>query len=602
MAEGTKCQKPDELDIILHLAQFDNIFAPEMLEYAPDGFVGLKVNGNEDESKRFRKYIMDGYLDRDTILTDFMQKFEREILSMSTWKGEDIRNIYPTHDLNFGMAHAYSVGDIAAVRFIWHGNYYKQVSVSVDVVPAILIRDWWPFFARIEDPLGNPVRKEMFVILRAKIETYVYDLEEYGELEEEESEINTDETKKDESALEAYVEPGDMKWSDSDCESSEYSWCSEYSENDGEFSDDGSDFDGHLKHSFKQLQNTITEKYKADNLASVEDKSYNLKTNTLTTPGPTHANKEVSYDEPIQRENKVEKGEEPASNADITDTRRAKFTQSAESIENSVSYPDSSAQLYEFPDIDVDHDDNVLKVTTEQQTAGNSCETQKCMPANDDGQRKVGFAGNAEHEAYGACSERDDGDDGMSESDKESDDLDDGSDVSDGDEDRGDIAFRLSYSKAENESLKSFPQNVKRAYILSKILVDFIPAIRAPNSRAEIDVICKGYTPHKDAFSYLIKTTLFHVVRKYKDHPFLSTGKAIQTDKGTENMSNKKQRCNESDVELIYHRTKSTTVSEQVSEDDLKEVAFWVEKIFSELAMYARRGNFRRISTQNIMF
>ena len=472
MAEGTKCQQPDELDIVLHLVQFDNIVVPECLEYAPDGYVGLKPKGSEEDIKLYEKYMMDGYFDRDTILRRFMEMFEKEILNMKTWMGNEICNIYPTNDLCLGMAHAYTVGDIAAVRFVWHGKYYKQVEVSVDIVPAIFIQNWWPSSVPSEDPLGRPLKKEMMVILRAKIESHEYDYEEYGGFEDLTKLGSNDETVNGESVVKSFVNPSDIKWDDSDCESSEYSFCSDNSvdtENEEQF------FAQHLEHSSNKS---------GKNGRVVEDR--------ILSSGAC---------------------------ADVL--------------------------------IDQSHDAS--------KADANICSSNERDNSEDN---------------------RDIQDDSSIEDQIDS--------LSDEEDDRGDIGFKLSYGRVENESLKSFPPNVKRAYILSKSLVNFVPGIRAPN-KSEMTESLKGYTPHKDVFSYLLKNALFHVVQKFRDHTSLCKPGKLQGAPEQES-SPKKQRCEETDVEIIYNRTDSKSVSEQVSDSDLKKIAFWVEKIFFEIESRARIG------------
>ena len=77
MAEGTKCQKPDEQDIILRLFKFEDVCIPEDSEYAPEGVITLKFTGDESKAKEYQQYILDGYLNREEILYSLITKIEK---------------------------------------------------------------------------------------------------------------------------------------------------------------------------------------------------------------------------------------------------------------------------------------------------------------------------------------------------------------------------------------------------------------------------------------------------------------------------------------------------------------------------------------------
>ncbi|XP_060600279.1 ankyrin repeat domain-containing protein 31-like [Ruditapes philippinarum] len=181
MAEGTKCQKPDEQDIILRLLKFEDVCIPEKSEFAPEGVITLKFTGNESKTTEYQKYILDGYLNREEILYSLITKLERELSLVSNWSGKECINIYPSHYPTAELKQAIDTGDIGNVRFVWHGQYYKQINLSIDIVPAIIIRDWKPNDATSIDPTGGAVPNETFLILRAFIETFEYDLEIHGE-------------------------------------------------------------------------------------------------------------------------------------------------------------------------------------------------------------------------------------------------------------------------------------------------------------------------------------------------------------------------------------------------------------------------------------
>ncbi|XP_045203691.2 protein PF3D7_1417600-like [Mercenaria mercenaria] len=716
MAEGTKCQKPDEQDIMLRLIKFEDLCIPEESEHEPHGVITLKFNGNDMETKEYQKYIIDGYLNREEILYSLITKIEKELSSVSFWSENDIINIYPTHDTTVELKQAIEVGDIGNLTFIWHGKHYKQIKLSVDVVPAIIIKEWQPGNALTEDPTGRAVPNETFLILRASIEDFDYDLELHGDLNS-----NIETAGVDLSTLETL---NGKDWdSGSDC-------ISEKSDEDcdkdpvnvtsGIYSASmvrslRKDFGFSIPKTKNIARNIDAILGEINEVQTTNKRTKTAEDNDTKIQSVQKHHKSDSYKDSfalVTTEKNVEIGqhnemgsinhETGSDNLDKNNTKviksalgkcqnyendrgRQQNTVSHDSTKSSVM-SDSNKRLNETigktsnlkgmsdgtynMDILPDSKDNKCALEliiqsggiagmddftedkSEQQTG--SCETEnqdefslifrrvkenrdatetdifrtnvdqnqsncnnKEYDKNDeklheeivsnviasfDGFGNVNvkpIEGNdigAESADYSFTVHFEDENNKDDDNDEDSDDYETGVSEEDIEDPREDMGFRISYSKWENETMAAFPKCIKTAYILSKILVSYVPKVRTPLNRG-IHKNMKGYSSIKDIFSYLLKMALFTVVRNNRGHRCLTSDSDVQ-----DRIEEPQELENTTDVveQVIYSRTggqDSSKVNEErkttlhpLSSNELLQVAFWVNELFSEIEASAEAG------------
>lgn len=626
MAEGTKCQKPDEQDIILQLFKFENICFPEESEYTPDGMITLKFTGNDTETEEYKQYLMDGYLNREEILYSLTTKLEKEFSSTSVWSSEDIMNIYPSHDLTAELKQAIEVGDIGNLSFIWHGEFYKQIKLSIDVVPAIIIKGWRPNAVITKDPMGKDVPNETVLILRAFTEDFEYDYQMHGELDS-----NTNSPRPDISNLETLN--GDNWDSGSDC----------ISENDEESCDEVQgrlDYnDSYMIRSFRNDIGFSVSKTKR--ILRTMNAVMNENTENSETEDTKKSLKMAENDVKMNSETKTEGiielvGSEPGLNA-VNTKRHAEPSTSAKA--NCSDHADST--YVQTPDSDNSDEDNAImfeiqlnrgallenydKVdehTPFELDTEDGIEVKCLVPSREDihtGEMETGKSslqgqddkaavksatlheimeqmfGSENIETLNMQTDSEnsfnmdsslDYDEGDSDIDKSGDNTDMEEDSSE--EPREDMAFRISYSKWENETMASFPYIIKSAYILSKILVSFIPEIRTPLNRG-LHKYIKGYSGIKDIFSYMLKMALFSVVKKKYD--MLKSDHNIDLKNEVMGVLNLKNT--ECHFEKIIYSRSSGSVEEHndlMNSDVLKKIIFWTNEVFSEMEASAEKG------------
>ncbi|XP_033100444.1 uncharacterized protein LOC117103914 [Anneissia japonica] len=176
-AEDTKRGFPDEKDIIIHLEKFTERITPEPDTDDPHKLVKLRLA--EDAPAIPEKYIRHGFLNRTAILRDFIALFQRAMLLVELWNSDELTNIFPGESAScrgaFDVIHmAADEGDICTFDVVWCGEHYKQITVSMDIVPAIMLTAGTlkqPMKGTLPDIYNNYT---LCAILKSKADTFVY--------------------------------------------------------------------------------------------------------------------------------------------------------------------------------------------------------------------------------------------------------------------------------------------------------------------------------------------------------------------------------------------------------------------------------------------
>ncbi|XP_033111273.1 serine/threonine-protein phosphatase 6 regulatory ankyrin repeat subunit C-like [Anneissia japonica] len=132
--EGTKVQVRDEFDYIWSLTEFNESFVPVESSVFPEGFVKLHIK-EEMIGGRFSQY-----LDKDNFLDS--RFLTRQLFSLIN---EEVKNTLKGHN------------DLVCIKFLdeifcgtsnlvfhYFGRQAKSFTISVDVVPTILLAGWTP--------------------------------------------------------------------------------------------------------------------------------------------------------------------------------------------------------------------------------------------------------------------------------------------------------------------------------------------------------------------------------------------------------------------------------------------------------------------------
>ncbi|CAC5394681.1 unnamed protein product [Mytilus coruscus] len=139
MAEGTKIGRPDEFDFILCLDKLNDITDIVMTDnLMKTGFASLKFK----TTQVFHEYLpftdADGYFLPDLFLRLFYEYLQRALDESHLWKEG---HFYYNVENRMGKIFAKPV---FTFDVHWLNSVYKQLRISIDLVPAVYKRGWWP--------------------------------------------------------------------------------------------------------------------------------------------------------------------------------------------------------------------------------------------------------------------------------------------------------------------------------------------------------------------------------------------------------------------------------------------------------------------------
>ena len=524
------------------------------------------------------------------------------------------------------------MGDIGTLSFIWHGNFYKQINLSIDIVPAIIIKDWKPENARSVDPTGGAVPKETFLILRAFIEKFEYDLEIHGELN-----AVSETTGMEPANLEILNGKGWDSGSDCTSDKSDEESDKEPVNSTSFFYNtfvvrDMRDNIGYQIPTIKRLlrrgaaflNELIRQPEPAKNKKTADDDFAIL--HPCKQPRKSNTNVDSEAQDMTGEENKYVDVRKQRSPKASFDSNMPSTSTEYETCKRVASYQDNlygstnksdmdkkkNEGIHESFDNPEDTDAcniNILKEFDSSGTDDVEGDKDECTfteNRNDDSEETFDeeFIRNVLMKSVGSDKSEFDALDGILDTQhhysfseligNDDDSNEDNTDYDDLDDDppREDMGFKISFSKWENETMASLPSCIKIAYMLSKILVSYVPRIRNPLNRGVSKI--KGYSSVNDLFSYLLKMALFHAIQKHRDRLTIKPTVGEQVDQNQEKTSGSDFSC---DGQIIYSRTGGRCAPEMgqstmhaFSSKEIHDVAFWVDSLFSEIETSAETG------------
>ncbi|VDI15214.1 serine/threonine-protein phosphatase 6 regulatory ankyrin repeat subunit A [Mytilus galloprovincialis] len=138
-AEQTKVGRPDEFDFVLCIDQLNKITKPVMIkECIESGFACLKFTHNPVPAA-FQSFCdSEGYFLAFPFLQHFNRYLKRALNESSIWNSG---NLYYNYEDKMEVIKGKPVFNFDVY---WVGCVYKQLKISIDLVPAVYKRGFWP--------------------------------------------------------------------------------------------------------------------------------------------------------------------------------------------------------------------------------------------------------------------------------------------------------------------------------------------------------------------------------------------------------------------------------------------------------------------------
>ena len=138
-AEGTKVGRPDEFDFVLCLDKLNDktevVLTEECLE---TGYACLRFTESPVSNEYLPFSDEHGYFLALPFLQHFFKYLRRALYEMNVWKSGPL---YYNFEDKMEVLHGKPVFNFSVY---WMGSIYKQLKMSIDLVPVVYKRGWWP--------------------------------------------------------------------------------------------------------------------------------------------------------------------------------------------------------------------------------------------------------------------------------------------------------------------------------------------------------------------------------------------------------------------------------------------------------------------------
>lgn len=149
--EGTKIGQNDEFDIKWHLLKFSEHVEPIELPEFPKGFVKLKLKGGTN-SELLQKFVDENdFIDSMKVIRSLYSAINLALLNNDVLTGT---NLYLKSFLDLHK------GSISNINFRWTGKSFKDLDISVDIVPVVEPTKWLPKTINLHNNLMNQLHLE----------------------------------------------------------------------------------------------------------------------------------------------------------------------------------------------------------------------------------------------------------------------------------------------------------------------------------------------------------------------------------------------------------------------------------------------------------
>ncbi|CAC5408938.1 unnamed protein product [Mytilus coruscus] len=174
--EGTKVNIQDEFDYLFSLINFRQHFTPTECNLNSSEVIMLKLK-HESNREIFSPFLTaDGFLDSSKINCALYSTINEGVLKLFKENSNPcLKSLYIEGMLSSAK------GTLSCLSFYWVGPTVKLASVSVDIVPEIIIKDWTPNDIRTDSVLLNRLQRDrsVSVVMKTPDENFVPNHEKY---------------------------------------------------------------------------------------------------------------------------------------------------------------------------------------------------------------------------------------------------------------------------------------------------------------------------------------------------------------------------------------------------------------------------------------
>lgn len=164
--EGTKVGRPDEFDFVLCIDSLGKMTSPVLRKKCLEtGFACLKFNENPPVKEVLPFCDSEGYFLALPFLQLFNKYLKRALYENRLWTRG---NLYYNYEDKMAVISGKPVFNFSVY---WIGSVYKQLKISIDLVPAVYQKGWWPANINVgEIPMMTAQIKQAgcFLIMQAK--------------------------------------------------------------------------------------------------------------------------------------------------------------------------------------------------------------------------------------------------------------------------------------------------------------------------------------------------------------------------------------------------------------------------------------------------
>ena len=132
--EGTRVKEPDEFDFLYFLEIFgEECDIVEIYYYLVEGFVQLKAKDSQSSCAQY--FDGNGCLNGELVRDRLRKLLEIAVNQRQMWESNELYFITFTDD---------SLKPVLNLEVRYIGSFFKALEISIDLVPAVYKKPWWP--------------------------------------------------------------------------------------------------------------------------------------------------------------------------------------------------------------------------------------------------------------------------------------------------------------------------------------------------------------------------------------------------------------------------------------------------------------------------
>lgn len=137
LSEGTKCGFPNEFDFMCTMVELSKCFQEPKVTSSPPMFCQLQLQPKFCHHDHDVMEYVDGdrSLRSAKLMEDFTEELNRTFLEKDIW--EDVPPLSPVSLCEKGA-------NATTIKVRWHGQVFRDMLISIDMVPALYFPNFWP--------------------------------------------------------------------------------------------------------------------------------------------------------------------------------------------------------------------------------------------------------------------------------------------------------------------------------------------------------------------------------------------------------------------------------------------------------------------------